>query len=356
MPDLADIITDPTSIMPEWLNGTFERRGLKGAQVSGIRQRTRVNGLFSVRVFYDVLYAPSATEATPRKIFLKLSLPDSEPSQRMIRQEVEFYRSYGDIPALPLVRYFAAAYSAESGAAHLLLEDLSETHSNPMPPLPPARPQAEAMIDALARFHAYWWEHKGLGNEVGEKWTEASIAKSMQYLEESYVRFRDLVGDLISDDRTRLFEKVLAAWPKVAQRLVDSPNLTLIHGDAHTWNCLLPMDAERDPAYLIDLCTCRIRPGPNDLAYMMALMWFPDVRAMWEKALLERYYRRLLSLGVKGYSRDDFNWDYRFGVLCHLFTPVLQASGGFVPATTWWYSLERILAAFSDLNCGELLD
>src|SRR5262245_4126064 len=126
MPDLDDIITDPTSITPEWLSENFERRGLKGAKVSGIRERARVNGLFSTRVFYDVLYAPSAPEETPRKIFLKLSLPDSEPSQDMIRQEVEFYRSHGDIPALPLVRYFAAAYSAESGAAHLLLEDLSD--------------------------------------------------------------------------------------------------------------------------------------------------------------------------------------------------------------------------------------
>jgi hypothetical protein len=88
---------------------------------------------------------------------------------------------------------------------------------------------------------------------------------------------------------------------------------------------------------------------------MMALMWFPDVLAMWEKPLLERYYQKLLSLGVKDYSHDDFKWDYRFGVLCHLFSPVLQASGGFVTATTWWHSLERILAAFCDLDCGELL-
>jgi Phosphotransferase enzyme family len=352
---MPDILTDPSSLTPDMLNRALERRGLKGAEVTGIRQRAQINGLFSVRVFYEVLYASSAPGSAPGRIFLKLSLPDSEPSQRMIRQEVDFYRSYGDIPALPLVPYFDAAYSDETGAAHLLLEDLSVTHTNPPPPLPPARPQADTMVDALAMFHTYWWEHTGLGDEVGEKWGEATIEKSMRDLEEHFKRFSDLVGDLISDDRKRLYQRFLAAWPKVARRLVDSPNLTLIHGDAHAWNCLLPKDPDRDPAYLIDLCTYRIRPGPNDLAYMMALMWFPDVRARWEKPLLERYYQRLLSQGVKDYSRDDFKWDYRFGILCHLFTPVFQASGGFVPATTWWYSLERILAAFRDLDCDELL-
>ncbi len=352
---MTEVFTDPSSLTPALLNEIFERRGLKGAEVTGVCLRDRVNGLFSVRIFYDLSYAPSVPEAAPGRVFLKLSLPDSEPSQCMIRQEGEFYRSYGDIPALPMVRYFDASYSDATGAAHLLLDDLSLTHMNPPPPLPPVLSQAESMVDALARFHAYWWEHIGLGTEVGEKWEEATIEKSMRYLEENFRKFFDLVGDLLSGERKLLYRRFLAAWPRVARRLVGAPNLTLIHGDAHAWNCLLPKDAARDPAYLIDLATCRIRPGPNDLAYMMALMWFSDARARWEKLLLDRYYQKLLSMGVKNYSGEDFEWDYRFGVLCHLFTPVFQAVGGFVPATTWWYSLERILAAFHDLDCDELL-
>lgn len=352
---MTDIFTNPSSLTPDLLTSIFEHCGLRGTKVTGIRLRARVDGLFSIRAFYDVSYAPSGSDRAPGQIFLKLALPDSEPSQSMIRQEVDFYQQYGAITVLPLVRNFGGAYSAETGAAHLLLEDLSLSHTNPPPPLPPTRSQAESMVDALARFHAYWWEHTGLGNEVGEKWEEATIEKSMRHLEEQFKKFIDMVGEGISTDRKRLYEKFLAAWPRLARRLVDSPNLTLIHGDAHTWNFLLPKEPARDRAYLIDLCTCRIRPGPNDLAYMIGLMWFPDVRAMWEQTLLDSYYQRLISFGVKDYSMDDYKWDYRFGILCNLFTPVFQASGGFVPATTWWYSLERILAAFHDLDCDELL-
>jgi hypothetical protein len=121
---MAGVFTDPASLTPECLNGTLERRGLKGASVSGIRQRARVNGLFSVRAFYDVSYVGSVPEEAPKRLILKLSLPHSEPSQRMIRQEVEFYRSYGDIAALPLVHYFDAFYAEKAGTSHLLLENL----------------------------------------------------------------------------------------------------------------------------------------------------------------------------------------------------------------------------------------
>jgi hypothetical protein len=148
---------------------------------------------------------------------------------------------------------------------------------------------------------------------------------------------------------------VLDNWARLLERLVDQPNLTLIHGDAHVWNCLLPNQPGLDPAYLVDLCTCRVRPAANDLAYMMALMWFADVRDRWERPLLERYHDGLLAAGIERYSYDDFLHDYRFAVIVHLFTPVFQAAGGPVGPTTWWYSLERITAAFHDLDCAQLL-
>ena len=159
----------------------------------------------------------------------------------------------------------------------------------------------------------------------------------------------------ISPERLGAFEAVLPAWPRLAARLVGLDRLTLIHGDAHAWNCLFPTEPERHPAYLIDLSTCRVRTPANDLAYMMAVMWFPDVRRRWERPLLRRYHERLLSAGVGGYSWDDLWWDYRFAVIIHLFTPVHQAAGGTVPSSVWWYNLERIHAAFDDLDCRALL-
>jgi hypothetical protein len=92
----------------------------------------------------------------------------------------------------------------------------------------------------------------------------------------------------------------------------------------------------------------------NDLAYMMALMWGPDLRGRWEQPLLRRYHQRLAER-VRNYGWDQLWWDYRFAVVIHLFTPVHQAAGGQVPAETWRRKLERIVQAFDDLDCRELL-
>jgi hypothetical protein len=169
--------------------------------------------------------------------------------------------------------------------------------------------------------------------------------------------FFDYLGDRLSAERRRAFEKALAFLPDFWQRRLTAVGRnTLIHGDAHVWNMLHPKDAARGRVYLIDLATSnRIRPATNDLAYMMALQWYPERRARLEERLLRHYHAALLARGVKNYSWEDCRLDYRCSVVTHLFTPVLQWFLGRIPATVWWNNLERISEAYKDLSCDELL-
>jgi hypothetical protein len=88
---------------------------------------------------------------------------------------------------------------------------------------------------------------------------------------------------------------------------------------------------------------------------MMALQWHPERRARLEEPLLRHYHAALLARGVKNYSWEDCRLDYRYSIVTHLFTPVLQWFLGQIPATTWWNNLERISEAYKDLNCDELM-
>lgn len=346
---------DPAQLTPDWLARALERRGILGAAaVIAVHERARELGPFSARVRYEVEYSGVGRRALPERLFLKLSLPDTAASREMIATEGRFYLAYGADPALPLVRCVDAAHSPDVGASHLLLEDLSATHTNVPAPLPPTREQAEAMCSALARFHARWWEHPGLGTEIGEPWSERAAAESATSLEASLATFRGIVGDRMAASRYAVYERALSVWPQLTRRLRGPAKLTLIHGDAHAGNCLVPRDPARHPAYLADLATCRIRTPANDLAFMMAVSWFPSLRSRWEGALLRHHHEELVARGVTGYPLSDLEWDYRFAVIIHLFTPVIQAAGGIVGPGTWWYNAERIHAAFDDLNCAEL--
>jgi hypothetical protein len=349
-------IQQPEDLTPARLSEILEAAGvLADGNIVAVHLRKRVSGPFSQQAFYDVTYDDAVSPDVPGQVFLKLPLMDVAPSRDMLRQEVRFYQLQGNDKRLPLVTCYEAFHDTDTDASHLLLRDLSATHGNPPRPLPPSLPQAEAMIDALLRFHVRWWMDPELGIELGERWTARTLENAVRFTEQHYSQFRDEVGDRWSEKRWASYDNVCRAWPRLLERLVDQPHLTLIHGDAHVWNCLLPNDSSKHPAYLVDWCTCRVRPAPNDLAYMMALMWFPDVRERWERPLLARYHRGLLRAGIEGYSWESLLRDYQFAIIVHLFTPVSQAVGGFVSATTWWYSLERIYAAYQDWNCEELL-
>jgi hypothetical protein len=257
----------------------------------------------------------------------------------------------------PVVRCFDAAYSPASRASHLLLEDLSQTHFQPELPLPPSNRHCELCVETLAQFHAFWWEHPDLGKGMGELFDEAAQAKLLGILLPGLTRFMGFLGDRLSPNRRKALEQAISVLPQFwKSRLMSAQRNTLIHGDAHLWNFMHPKDTERGRAYLIDLATSnRVRPPTNDLAYMMALQWFPDRRAQMEEPLLRHYHERLTARGVRNYSWQDCLLDYRYSVITHMFTPVMQWDSKQVPAFVWWNNFERISEAYKDLRCEKLV-
>jgi hypothetical protein len=91
------------------------------------------------------------------------------------------------------------------------------------------------------------------------------------------------------------------------------------------------------------------------MAYMMAMLWFPDRRRRMEQQLLDLYHATLIAHGVRGYDRQALADDYRLSVLWLLLRPVGQAAFD-IPARVWWPNLERIFLAVDDLRCLDLLD
>ena len=95
--------------------------------------------------------------------------------------------------------------------------------------------------------------------------------------------------------------------------------------------------------------------APKDLAHMMALFWFPEQRKAMETPLLRQYHERLCENGVADYSWEQLWSDYRLCVIRKLFHPAWQWATGHHP-NIWWNHLERVLTAYEDLHCRELLN
>lgn len=347
----------PKAAGAEQLTEALRRSGVLGdgrvAEVAVEKSfPTVLSHIFRLRLTYE-----GAADSAPQSLILKAGLPDRPGGPWMGgRHEVAFYAEVASaMPAGLVPRCFDANWDPDTSAWHLLLEDLTESHFVATSwPLPPTIKQSERIIRTRARFQAAWWDHPHLGATVGT-WREASAAEqSRQRLAGQFARFADDLGDRLSPGRRDLYARLLEQAPRLTARYHSHRHMTIVQGDAHVWNCFLPRTGGADDARLFDWDAWRIDVGTDDLAYMMALHWYPDLRQRSERRLLDCYHDELVARGVRDYDRRALQDDYRLSVLGQVLTPVLHHAMG-IPPVIWWNNLERIHFAFDDLGCRELL-
>jgi hypothetical protein len=252
----------------------------------------------------DLSYDGPARDA-PASVILKIAHPNYASRLWIAgRQEVAFYTEVAPLMSAHLIpRCFEGSWNAETHAWHLLLEDLTDSHRIATAwPLPPSFEHSKLIVRALAAAHAEWWDNPRLGNSVGAWLDTAGTNQIMQQFAEHFGRFADQAGDRLPDERRDLYDRLIDAAPRLTQRYHSRRNVTIAHGDAHVWNFLLPQEEARDDVRLFDFDQWRINVGSGDLAYMMALQWYPDRRRLIERPLLDCYHETLLARGVRGYD------------------------------------------------------
>jgi hypothetical protein len=313
---------------------------------------TVLSHIVRLKLTYD-----GAVSGAPPSLLLKTARSDRlNPAWAAGRREVAFYTEVAArMPAGLVPRCFDADWNAETNEWHVLLEDLSTTHVIATTwPVPPTLDQCKTIVQSLAQVHAKWWDNADLGVSVGT-WLDAdALDRIRSTLSEHLARFIDELDDRIPAERRELYHRLLDT-PRLRQRYLSHRNATIVHGDAHVWNCFLPRNGESEGARFFDWDCWRIDVGSSDLAYMMAMHWYPDRRLRCERPLLDRYHEALLAHGVEDYDRRSLQDDYRLSVLLRIATPVWQWAAG-IPPLIWWNNLERIFLAVDDLGCRELLD
>ena len=308
---------------------------------------------FSKLVFLTATYSPDAPTNLSSRLVVKTSLV--QPSGvDYSSAELQFYRDLA--PSLrtpPLVRCLAAIENENGSPGTLVLEDLRATHDHPPWPITPSRHECEMAIDSLVHVHSKFWESATLGNTIGEFHTEQSLTSMLNGITTHLPGFMDAVGNSLTADGRQIYEQVFTSSFKPWLRLIDPRALTIIHGDAYTWNFLFPRSGSGN-TFLIDWQLWHVDVGARDLAFFMALHWYPGRRRELEKPLIRRYHEALQAHGITNYSYDELWLDYRRCVVRNLTFPIIVWSRGRKPEE-WWNRLECALAAYRDLACDELL-
>ncbi len=331
-----------------WQSGTLSR-----GTVLKIKVELDIKTTISRLIFLTATYSTDSPFDLPLQLVVKSPLVAPHRSDEF-EGEINFYRQLAPMLGTPpTVRCLAAFEESDGYSETLVLEDLRATHDHPPWPIPPSRKQCELALDALIRLHAQWWESSKLGRTIGQPHTPESLRTMVQRIGTQIPDFFDSLGGSLPKDARPIYESAFDSLLRPWMRLTDSRALTIIHGDAHTWNFLYPR-AGQGPAFLIDWQLWHVDVGARDLAFLMALHWYPSLRRELEEPLLRYYYEGLRAHGIDNYSFDDLRLDYRRCVVRNLTIPILFWSRGMEPEG-WWHRLECALAAYRDLKCEELL-
>ncbi|GHO49152.1 oxidoreductase family protein [Ktedonospora formicarum] len=366
--------TEIDGITPTWLTQILRHSGaLTQGEVHAIEIQS--TGAFNSHTNYlSLRYSPEAPPEAPTHLVLKQNTQEEWCKQAQAR-EVRFYQTITALPNHPQViaPCYAAAYDEQSGNSYLLLQNLSETHRQPVTRdesidtsgSVPSPDYIEATIETLAHLQAFWWEHPLLTTEVARAgmWLthEAPASRYIQTRTQAWEQFvTRQAGAALPVEVRAGYERWLAHMPRyweqhLEPRFRTGSKQTLLHGDAYFSNFLCPRHLP-GATYLIDWQGPEVHIGALDLANMLATFWTPAQRHEEQREVraLRHYYDTLTAHGVRHYSWDELLDDYRIGLIEWLYMPVWDANNG-SSHDYWWPKMQCLFQTAMEWQCLEFM-
>jgi aminoglycoside phosphotransferase (APT) family kinase protein len=208
--------------------------------------------------------------------------------------------------------------------------------------------QLRGTIETLVDLHACFWNDAPSDaaqpelsvTSTAQAWPPEVITRHAAAVRDEAERFTELEAA----DRVFL-EEILGAWEQQFHvRVAGGASITLIHGDFHFLGNIFFRPADVRPK-VIDWSEAKPGLGPHDLAYCLTVVPADD-RLARDRVLLRQYWDGLRRAGVRDYSWELCEWDYRFSAISNLFQSVFQRS-------TKWY--RKSLAEIDALGSREVL-
>jgi hypothetical protein len=360
------IPSDPDELTPAWLTdalrstGTINDCSVASFDTESLGEGAGFLGLLArVGLKYD-----GPEESAPTSLIAKFP-PMGEGNRevadafRFYEREIRFYEEIADEVELRTPRRYYTAMNTEAGEYILLLEDMA-----------PARvgdqlaacsmAEAELAVRKLAEFQATWWGSPRLEELDWMPYTNDELV--IQSAEDSYGKawgpFVEKFGHKLSVEMVKTGERLAKNIENILNHLTQPPR-TIIHGDYRVDNLFFATPEGGDPLAVIDWQIASRGRGVFDVAYLLS----SGVRAYERKAkemdILRMYHRTLTRGGEGGYDFDQCLYDYRLGVLfCLLYSEIAMGTYDLSDKRAyamWDASLDRMVAAITDLDAGALI-
>lgn len=306
-----DLDIDPLNPGADWFNAVFEEAGIDGV-VSRVAGTSIGTGQIGENVRFVFEYERRG-DGAPDTLVGKFP-SDNEASLATAkllghyRREVMFYRTF-DVAREIAPQAIYTDHDPETNRFCLIMQDMAPARQGDQLS-GCTREQGEWAIDAAATLHAAHWNDAALDEF---DWLQGSAAApeepvTPQMMASFWGGFKDRYGEQIADDVVEVGE-AYAAFMGKGEDPYTGP-MTLTHGDYRLDNMLFGEAGAPKALTIVDWQTPGKRGPMIDVAYFIGAGFTQADRPQHEAGLLERYHKRLETLGVSGYLMADVLRDY----------------------------------------------
>lgn len=360
---MTNMPTNMSEITPRFLTAILKQSNMlkKAEIVSFTLDKAVATGFFGIVSRLHLQYDHDEDKA-PKTLVVKI--PCENVEMENLGKAVGFYSSehgfYEDIAphaSIPVPKCYYNYLSPST--CMIIMEDLAPMRNGDQRK-GATLVEINSIVERLAKFHAAWWNSQKLKDYpwLQDAFTGTGMVIFQGAYKNSIASFFDKCSSFLSEEQKYIaaqwFEP--AAISAVYGPLQRQPQ-TIAHGDARLDNFLFGASESNPEVTFIDFQLMVKGPGIIDLSYLLSQSTTIEFRRANEDAIIRKYHKTLVDLGVKGYSWDDC-WDgYRRGVFRYFFPAVMATVMAFNEQTKNLARVfaERGFAAASDLKLGELV-
>ena len=303
-PPFGAIPETPEDLTPTWLATVLTRHGFSAA-IDSIEFRSPPTSSLTAEVLRVIPRFHDETTGVTPPLLWKRSAQDAARRaafQADYATEVAFYRDIAPDLDISIPRCLAAAYEEKSGAHLLLLEDRS-------PPTAVdfvrgiSADETRTTLRELARLHASSW-----AKPPPQALPAHPIEDQPSPADESRTSDTAYLSEHTDEHAAQRARQYRSALPHLRSTLADGPQ-TLIHGDTHPANILLPATGGARPC-LVDWQLSGLGAPILDVARYLVLALAIEERRASERELLA-YYLEQLQTHRDPYDPARAERDYR---------------------------------------------
>jgi len=313
----------PGDITSEWINYAFSEAGLcKSGSISAIDVQplgTPVQGLLSSLCRVAITYESKSSEL-PDSVIIKFpsELEENKNFASKIgayERELRFYRELAAISPIRVPECYYNVMDEKSDDYILVLEDAgSWTQGDQLRGL--TVHQTRSALKAISRFHGYWWGSPEL-EKLG--WIPEQNLDLIRAFRDNWEEFSTEHREILSGEDIAAGDLISRSGQKIHELILISPK-TIIHYDYRADNMMFK---EKDGIMVLDWQLANRSFGAFDIVRAVCGSHHGELEKRHHLEFLNLWHQGLMESRVQSYSIDEAWNDYRLGIICLAYIPVV---------------------------------